>query len=163
MDDMLGAMLDIDDSVTAIMKWIDNNGGYERNALYVTADHDHYLTLLPKFPEALANLIIEGKSHLITPLNNSNRNPWSTAIQGGRHTDKSKTQTEHLSDFSTWTPEDIEAVQHFWGPAGSGGNGWGSHSNRPIPLFYSGDEGCIKKFKGKGYQVVGREVAGVPE
>ena len=48
MDDLLGAMLDIDDSVAEIMDWIKNNGGYEKNALYVTADHDHYLTLLPR-------------------------------------------------------------------------------------------------------------------
>lgn len=48
MDDLLGAMLDIDDSVAEIMSWIDENGGYEKNALYVTADHDHYLTLLPR-------------------------------------------------------------------------------------------------------------------
>ena len=48
MDDLLGAMLDIDDSVAEIMAWIDANGGYEKKALYVTADHDHYLTLLPR-------------------------------------------------------------------------------------------------------------------
>ncbi len=48
MDDLLGAMLDIDDSVAEIMDWIKNNGGYEKNALYVTSDHDHYLTLLPR-------------------------------------------------------------------------------------------------------------------
>ena len=33
MDDMLGAMLDIDDSVRIIMDWIQENGGYEKNAL----------------------------------------------------------------------------------------------------------------------------------
>jgi len=48
---MLGTMLDIDESVQNIMDWIDANGGYEKNALYVTADHDHYLTLKPNFPE----------------------------------------------------------------------------------------------------------------
>jgi alkaline phosphatase len=30
------------------MDWIGKNGGYGKNALYVTADHDHYLTLLPR-------------------------------------------------------------------------------------------------------------------
>lgn len=39
MDDMLGAMLDIDESVKAIIDWITANGGWEKNALYVTADH----------------------------------------------------------------------------------------------------------------------------
>lgn len=66
MDDMLGAMLDIDDSVRSIMDWIDANGGYEKNALYVTADHDHYLTLNDRFPEALATFMIAGESHKIT-------------------------------------------------------------------------------------------------
>lgn len=48
MDDLIGAMLDIDEGVAEIMAWIDANGGYEKNAIYVTADHDHYLTLLPR-------------------------------------------------------------------------------------------------------------------
>lgn len=48
MDDMLGALLDIDESVAEIMMWIDANGGYEKNALFVTADHDHYLTLMSR-------------------------------------------------------------------------------------------------------------------
>lgn len=66
MDDMLGAMLDIDDSVKVIIDWIEANGGYEKNVLYVTADHDHYLTLQDHFPEALATFIIAGESHKIT-------------------------------------------------------------------------------------------------
>jgi alkaline phosphatase len=66
MDDMLGAMLDIDESVTLIKDWIDDNGGYEKNALYVTADHDHYLTLNDGFPEALAYFLIAGESYKIT-------------------------------------------------------------------------------------------------
>merc|ERR1719382_1932536 len=138
-------MLDIDDSVKIIMDWIEANGGYEKNALYVTADHDHYLTLESHFPEALANLIIEGKSYMITPENNS------------------KTQTEHLKDFSTWTEDDIQHVAHFWGTRGAGGNGWGSHSHRPVPISYQGDDGCLKQFEGKGYQVLGKEVQGEDE
>ena len=72
MDDLLGAMLDIDDSVAEIKKWIEFNGGYEKNALYVTADHDHYLTLLPHFPEIVAKMITDGVSHNITPESNTN-------------------------------------------------------------------------------------------
>lgn len=63
-------MLDIDESVAEIITWIEENGGFEKNALYVTADHDHYLTLVDGFPEALANFLVEGQSHLITPENN---------------------------------------------------------------------------------------------
>ena len=127
MDDLVGAMLDIDEGVSEIMAWIDANGGYEKNALYVTADHDHYLTLLPRkwtnqsdflftrlllkntfvaspdFPEVVANMIIDGESHNLTPSNNTNTNTWEHAISAGRHEDDSKTQTEHLKDFSTWT------------------------------------------------------------
>lgn len=160
---MLGTMLDIDDSVREIMDFIAANGGWEKNALYVTADHDHYLTLLPEFPEMLAKLLINGESHNITPENNSNKNPWSTAIDAGRHEDDSKSQKEHINDFTTWTPEDIANVAHFWGVSGSGGNGWGSHSTRPVPLFYQGDDGCVEALMGAGYRVVGRDVEGVAE
>jgi alkaline phosphatase len=162
MDDMLGTMLDIDDSVGEIMAWIKENGGWEKNALYVTADHDHYLTLNDEFPEALANFIIAGESFNITPENNSNKNPWSNAVSANRHEDDTKTQVEHISDFTTWTPEDIDEVGHFWGARGSGGNGWGSHSTRPVPIFYGGDSGCIEALTGAGFQVVGREVQGTP-
>jgi alkaline phosphatase len=162
MDDMLGTMLDINDSVAGIMEWIEANGGYEKNALYVTADHDHYLTLNDDFPLKLATFLVMGEGHKITPRNNSNRNPWSTAVAGGKHEDDSKSQIEHLSDFSTWTDEDIENVGHFWGPRGSGGNGWGSHSTRPVPISYGGDDGCIEALLGTPFQVVGKEVDGSP-
>jgi alkaline phosphatase len=160
MDDMLGAMLDIDETVQEIMSWIASNGGYEANALYVTADHDHYLTLSDHFPAALAKFIIDGNSHMITPLNNSGVNPWSVGVNADRAGDDSQSQTEHIADFATWTPEDIEAVAHYWGANGSGGNGWGSHSTRPVGLFHQGDDGCIDALQGKGYQVLGKEIAG---
>ena len=161
MDDLLGAMLDINDGVQEILDWIKDNGGWEKNALYVGADHDHYLTLLPSFPEAVAKHIIMGETHNLTPQNNSNKNPWTGAVSIGRHKDPSKTQKEHIADFTTWTDDDIQNVAHFWGPDGAGGNGWGSHSKRPVPLYYMGDGGCIEALMGKGFQVVGREVSGV--
>jgi alkaline phosphatase len=161
MDDMIGTMFDIDDAVAEIITWIEANGGYEKNALYVTADHDHYLTLMDNFPEALANFIIAGESHKITPANNSDVNPWSAGINAGRHTDPTKTQVEHIADFTTWTQEDIDMVGHFWGARNSGGNGWGSHSTRPVPISYAGDDGCIEQMTGSDFQVLGRTVAGV--
>lgn len=148
MDDMLGTMLDIDDSVKVMIDWIAENGGWEKNALYVTADHDHYLTLNDQFPEALAHFIIEGETYKMTPENNSNKNPWEAAIEKGRHDDGTQSTSEHIQDFATWTPEDVEAVGHFWGPRAAGGNGWGSHSTRPVPLFYAGDDGCVEALKG---------------
>lgn len=161
MDDMLGTLLDIDDSVKLIMDWIANNGGWTKNALYVTSDHDHYLTLLPTFPERLAKLLIAGESHNITPENFSDQNPWHIAVNAGRHEDSSKSKVEHLRDFSTWTNRDIMNVGHFWGPVGSGGNGWGSHSTRPVPIYFEGDRNCLNSLRGAGYQVLGKDVRGV--
>jgi len=160
MDDMLGAMLDISDGVQEIIDWIQANGGWEKNALYVTADHDHYLTLNDDFPEIVATHIINGDTHNMTPQNNSNKNPWSAAVSAGRVEDLSQNQVEDIADFSTWTPEDIANVGHFWGAVGTGGNGWGSHSTRPVGLWYMGDEGCIAELTGKDFQVVGRPVKG---
>jgi hypothetical protein len=120
------------------------------------------LTLKDHFPEVLATLLIEGNSHLITPLNNTDTNAMENVINAGRADDESKSQTEHLADFSTWSEEEREMVAHYWGPAGSGGNGWGSHSSRPIPLWYAGDDGCMEKLVGKGFQVLGKEVKGMP-
>lgn len=158
---MLGTMLDVSDGVQVIMDWIAENGGYEKNALYITADHDHYLTLNDNFPEALAMKLINGDSHDITPQKNSRRNPWSLGISAGRHEDDSKTQVEHIADFTTWDPADIDEVGHYWGARGTGGNGWGSHSTRPVPLYHAGDQGCLKALNGAGYQVLGRQVDGV--
>ena len=160
MDDMLGTMLDIDDGAKEIIDWIMANGGWEKNALYVTADHDHYLTLSPHFPEAVANFIIDGETHNMTPKNNSNKNPWSEAIKAEKHMDDSKSVTEHIAQFATWTPEDIEMVAHYWGTLGAGGNGWGSHSTRPIPVHYAGDDGCISGLESTGFRVLGKPVTG---
>lgn len=84
----------------------------------------------------------------------------ATAVDALRHEDDTKTQVEHIRDFTTWTDEDIETVQHFWGARGSGGNGWGSHSTRPVGVYYGGDDGCIDALLGKGFQVLGRMVQG---
>lgn len=53
-------------------------------------------------------------------------------------------------------------VAHYFGPRGSGGNGWGSHSSRPVVIYSEGDEGCLEALVGKGYRVLGTEVAGSP-
>ena len=54
----------------------------------------------------------------------------------------------------------MNKVGHFWGSMGSGGNGWGSHSTRPVPVSYQGDDGCLEALEGVGYNVLGRPVAG---
>jgi alkaline phosphatase len=53
MDNLIGTMLDFDKSVAAVIDWIEKNGGWEKNLLVVTADHDHYLTLNPDYPAVL--------------------------------------------------------------------------------------------------------------
>jgi len=164
MDDMLGAMLDISDGVQEMLDWIAANGGWDKNALYVTADHDHFLTLLPNFPEIVANYIITGKSYMITPLNNTQTNAMSFATDALTNLQNiaGLSQTDALKRMSTWTAQDIINVGHFWGPVGSGGNGWGSHTTRPVPIYYAGDDGCLEQLVGKNFTVVGKQVKGTP-
>ncbi len=54
MDNLIGTMNDFDKAVQSTINWIGNNGGWSKNMLIVTADHDHYLTLNPNFPQLLA-------------------------------------------------------------------------------------------------------------
>jgi len=68
---------------------------------------------------------------------------------------------EHISDFTTWDEADIENVAHCWGAFGSGGNGWGSHSTRPVPISYTGDDGCLEPLEGVGLQVLRRPVPAI--
>lgn len=54
LDNMIGANLAFDKAVGEVMAWIADNGGFDKNLLIVTADHDHYLTLNEDFPALLA-------------------------------------------------------------------------------------------------------------
>ncbi len=54
MDNLIGTMNDFDKAIQTVINWINQNGGWSKNMLIVTADHDHYLTLNPNFPELLA-------------------------------------------------------------------------------------------------------------
>jgi alkaline phosphatase len=104
------------DSVQVIVDWVMDNGGWEKNALCVTGDHDHYLTLEENFPHALAMMIIHGESHNITPKNNTALKAWEIAISAGRHEDHNKSKTEHIKDFTTWTEDDIATLE--WDTSG---------------------------------------------
>ncbi len=55
MDNLIGTMFSFDDAVKTTINWINNNGGWKKNVLIVTADHDHYLTLNNNFPELLGS------------------------------------------------------------------------------------------------------------
>lgn len=52
-NNIIGAVLDFDKAVGTAINWIQRNGGWQKNVLIVTADHDHYLTLYPNFPRLL--------------------------------------------------------------------------------------------------------------
>jgi alkaline phosphatase len=53
LDNLIGTVLDFDKAVASTIDWIQKNGGWENNLLIVTADHDHYLTLNPNYPQLL--------------------------------------------------------------------------------------------------------------
>ncbi len=53
MDNLIGTVNDFDKAVKTTIDWIGRNGGWTKNLLIVTADHDHYLTLNPEFPSLL--------------------------------------------------------------------------------------------------------------
>ncbi len=48
-DNVIGTVRDFDKAVGNVINWIERNGGWQKNVLIVTADHDHYLTLYPNF------------------------------------------------------------------------------------------------------------------
>jgi alkaline phosphatase len=54
LDNIIGATLAFDAAVQTVVDWIGGNGGWRKNLLIVTADHDNYLTLHADFPEVLA-------------------------------------------------------------------------------------------------------------
>ena len=50
-DNSIGALLSGDKAFAALAKWIESHGGWEDTALYLTADHGHYLVF--EKPQAL--------------------------------------------------------------------------------------------------------------
>jgi alkaline phosphatase len=59
MDNLIGTMNSFDKAVQTSIDWIGQNGGWNKNLLIVTADHDHYLTLNPNFNQLLAQTSAE--------------------------------------------------------------------------------------------------------
>jgi alkaline phosphatase len=54
LDNTIGTVKDFDQAVGTVIDWINKNGGWKKNLLIVTADHDHYFTLNPNFPKLLS-------------------------------------------------------------------------------------------------------------
>ena len=50
-DNSIGAVLSGDDAFAAVVRWIEQNGGWDETALILTSDHGHYFNLVR--PEAL--------------------------------------------------------------------------------------------------------------
>ncbi|RKG84629.1 alkaline phosphatase, partial [Corallococcus sp. CA053C] len=42
LDNLIGTMNDFDRAVQTVIGWIGSHGGWQKNVLIVTADHDHY-------------------------------------------------------------------------------------------------------------------------
>jgi alkaline phosphatase len=110
MDNLIGTMNDFDKAVQEVMTWIDNHGGWSKNLLLVTADHDHYLTLNNDFASKLT------------------ANPEPSQARGLKYNAKDIT-------FSKHNPKD---AGHFWGSDPNYKYLWGSHSRRIVPIYYQG-------------------------
>jgi alkaline phosphatase len=163
MDLMLGTLHDMDDVVTTVTAWVAQNGGWENNQVMVTADHDHYLTLLPNFPQEIAESILASKASTVAVPNEA-----TTGVNTGYDT----TLTPTLTNGSTaeWKSGDAEKVGHFWGTEGKlkdGSTGlgdlWTTHTQRPVPIYYQGaDSALIDQFVSTGIEAYGTVINGVP-
>ncbi|NJM46463.1 MAG: alkaline phosphatase [Alkalinema sp. RU_4_3] len=110
MDNLIGTMYSFDDAVKTVIDWVGQNGGWKKNALIVTADHDHYLTLGDKFPDLL-------KANGAEALTYAKHNPAEAG--------------------------------HFFGSEPAVKYGWGTHTNRMVPVYYQGEALNLVQFIGK--------------
>jgi alkaline phosphatase len=109
MDNLIGTVNDFDKAVKTVIDWINNNGGWKKNLLIVTADHDHYLTLNDDFLQKL------------TPQDGK-------IARGLKYNAKDITFIKH-------NPRD---AGHFWGSDPTQKYLWGNHTRRPVPVYYQG-------------------------
>jgi alkaline phosphatase len=136
MDNLIGTVNDFDKSVGKVVDWIQKNGGWEKNELIITADHDHYLNLNNNFPELLRTQGAEKLTEI------------DTTKEAG-HYWGSKPEVAKLADGK----DDPE----------SGKYGWGNHSNRPVPVYYQGaGTQTIARSVGQGFESYGQKIPGIP-
>lgn len=109
MDNLIGTMNSFDKAVQTTIDWMGKNGGWRKNLLIVTADHDHYLTLNDNFPQLLKAKGAEALTYV----------KHKPAIAG-----------------------------HFWGSDPNVKYGWGSHTNRPVPVYYQGGTSTLTQVIG---------------
>ncbi|MBU7586349.1 MAG: alkaline phosphatase [Nostoc sp. TH1S01] len=110
MDNLIGTVNDFDKAVQEVINWVKDNGGWSKNLLLVTADHDHYLTLNNDFVSKL----------------NANYNP--NQARGLKYNAKDIT-------YNKQNPRD---AGHFWGSDPRYKYLWGTHSRRLVPVYYQG-------------------------
>ncbi len=136
LDNLIGTTLDFDRTVGMVIDWIKAHGGWERNQLIVTADHDHYFTLNDDFPALLRR---QGAERL-TAIN--------TATEAGHY----------------WGSQPV-VVKDAAGKelSETGKYGWGNHSNRPVPVYYQGyAANVLTKSIGRGFKLYDNDVPGIP-
>jgi alkaline phosphatase len=135
LDNLIGTTLDFDRTVGTVIKWIKDHGGWERNQLIVTADHDHYLTLNDDFPDRLRR---QGADQL-TSANN--------AIDAGHY----------------WGSQPLVAKDAMGKELlATGKYGWGSHTNRPVPVYYQGfASDILTKSIGQGFRLYNHDIPGI--
>lgn len=125
MDNLIGTVNDFDKAVQEVISWINKNGGWQKNLLIVTADHDHYLTLNNDFVSKL------------TPNSNSNKS------RGLKYNAKEITYNKH-------NPRE---AGHFWGSDPNQKYLWGSHSRRLVPVYFQGAySSTLVRYLGKPIQ-----------
>ena len=136
LDNLIGTTLDFDRSVGTVIKWIATHGGWERNQLIVTADHDHYFTLNDDFPDRLRR---QGAQRL-TAIN--------TATDAGHY----------------WGSQPVVAKDAAGKELPETGKyGWGNHTNRPVPVYYQGfASDVLTKSIGQGFKLYDNNIPGIP-
>jgi alkaline phosphatase len=136
LDNLIGATLNFDRSVGTVINWIATHGGWERNQLIVTADHDHYLTLNNDFPDRLRR---QGAQKLTDV---------DTAIEAGHYWGSQPVVVKDATGKEL--PE-------------TGKYGWGNHTNRPVPVYYQGyASDVLTKSIGQGFKLYDNNIPGIP-
>ncbi len=136
LDNLIGTVLDFDRSVGTVIQWINTHGGWERNQLIVTADHDHYFTLNDDFPTRLRS---QGAKALTDV---------DTAVDSGHY----------------WGSQPVVAKDATGKELSETGKyGWGSHTNRPVPVYYQGfASDVLTKSVGQGFKLYDSDIPGIP-
>ena len=57
---------------------------------------------------------------------------------------------------------DSSLAGHYWGSESTNKNEWGTHTSRPVPVYYQGAGAeVLDSFKGKGFESYGKNIPGI--